>query len=95
MRRRTTRSWLEQQLPHPSAASCGAFLSRPERAVFTEWEVCSEEGKLFRMDRVVVDKGCVTVIDWKTGAEEDQADQHGSRSPTTRVSSRPSTRGGR
>jgi ATP-dependent exoDNAse (exonuclease V) beta subunit len=52
------------------------FSARPERTVFTEWEVCSAEGKLFRMDRVVVDKERITVIDWKTGAEEDQEDQH-------------------
>ncbi len=52
------------------------FTRGPQRAVFTEWELCNEEGKLFRLDRVVVDKERVTVIDWKTGAEEDRVDQH-------------------
>jgi ATP-dependent exoDNAse (exonuclease V) beta subunit len=28
------------------------------------------------MDRVVVDPGCVTVVDWKTGAEGDPAAEH-------------------
>jgi ATP-dependent helicase/nuclease subunit A len=52
------------------------FVRAPGRTVFTEWEVCSAEGTLYRMDRVVVDTDCVTVIDWKTGAEEDQAEEH-------------------
>jgi ATP-dependent exoDNAse (exonuclease V) beta subunit len=52
------------------------FTPKPGRSVFTEWELCNEEGKLFRMDRVVVDKERVTVIDWKTGAEDDQAEDH-------------------
>jgi ATP-dependent exoDNAse (exonuclease V) beta subunit len=52
------------------------FLRVPGRTVFTEWEACSAEGTLFRMDRVVVDQDRVTVIDWKTGAEEEQVDAH-------------------
>jgi len=48
----------------------------PDRAVFVEWEVCDEQGRLFRLDRVVLDKERVTIIDWKTGAEEDQTNQH-------------------
>ena len=52
------------------------FEEVPGRRVFTEWEVCSREGRLFRMDRVVVDPGRVAVIDWKTGAEEEQAERH-------------------
>jgi ATP-dependent helicase/nuclease subunit A len=54
----------------------GLFLRAPERTVRTEWEVCDREGALLRMDRVVIDPGCVTVIDWKTGAEEDRAEEH-------------------
>jgi ATP-dependent exoDNAse (exonuclease V) beta subunit len=50
------------------------FRPLPGRSVFTEWEVCNGEGRLFRMDRVVLDKERVTVVDWKTGAEEAQAD---------------------
>ena len=52
------------------------FSPRSRRAVFTERELCDEEGKLVRMDRVVVDPESVTVVDWKTGAEDDQADEH-------------------
>ncbi len=52
------------------------FSPRAGRAVFTERELCDEEGKLVRMDRVVVDPESVTVVDWKTGAEDDQADEH-------------------
>ena len=70
---------LEADLPEHLAASAAALIRRqplaalfsrqPQRQVFTEWELCNDEGKLFRLDRVVVDKDCVTVIDWKTGAE--------------------------
>ncbi len=35
-----------------------------------EQEFCDEAGRLFRMDRVVVDGDRVTVVDFKTGAEE-------------------------
>ena len=46
------------------------FDAAPGRVVYTEQEFCDETGRLFRMDRVVVDPGSVTVIDFKTGAEE-------------------------
>ena len=52
------------------------FSPRAGRVVFTERELCDEEGKLVRMDRVVVDPQSVTVVDWKTGVEDDQADEH-------------------
>jgi ATP-dependent exoDNAse (exonuclease V) beta subunit len=40
------------------------------RRVLLEQEFCDRAGRLFRMDRVVVDPDRVTVVDWKTGAEE-------------------------
>lgn len=43
------------------------FASEPGRTVLTEQEFCDAEGRLFRMDRVVVDPERVTVIDYKTG----------------------------
>jgi ATP-dependent exoDNAse (exonuclease V) beta subunit len=50
-----------------------AFFARaPGRTVLREQEVCNREGRLFRMDRVVIDPGRVTVIDFKTGIEEPQ-----------------------
>ncbi|MGA2611933.1 MAG: UvrD-helicase domain-containing protein [Spirochaetia bacterium] len=83
---RTARA-MRLDLDQPDLAKAAALLIRkaplaelfspgPERSVFTEWELCDEQGKLFRLDRVVVDRDRVTVIDWKTGEEEDQADGH-------------------
>jgi RecB family exonuclease len=46
------------------------FSAAPGRAVYTEQEFCDATGRLFRMDRVIIDTGTVTVIDFKTGAEE-------------------------
>jgi ATP-dependent exoDNAse (exonuclease V) beta subunit len=46
------------------------FRPRPGRTVLTEQEFCDEEGRLFRMDRVIIDPGRVTVLDFKTGGEE-------------------------
>jgi hypothetical protein len=46
------------------------FKVGPGRIVYTEQEFCDATGRLFRMDRVVVDPGEVTIIDFKTGAEE-------------------------
>lgn len=52
------------------------FTERTGRRVFTERELCDGEGKLFRLDRLVVDSDRVTVIDWKTGAEDEQEGAH-------------------
>ena len=52
------------------------FIRAPQRTVYTEWEVCDPQGTLYRMDRVVMDKESVTVIDWKTGAVADAAEEH-------------------
>ncbi len=46
------------------------FTPAPARRVLREQEFCDETGRLFRMDRVVVDPDLVTVVDFKTGAEE-------------------------
>ena len=45
------------------------FARRTGRITFTEQEFCDAAGRLVRMDRVVLDPQGVTVIDWKTGAE--------------------------
>ncbi len=52
-----------------------AELFRPAegRTVLTERELCDAEGRLFRMDRIVVDPRRVTVVDFKTGAEDPAA----------------------
>jgi ATP-dependent exoDNAse (exonuclease V) beta subunit len=48
----------------------GLFADSPGRMVLREQEFCDQNGRLFRMDRVVVDGDRVTVVDFKTGAEE-------------------------
>ncbi len=55
-------------LAQPELAECFTLL--PGRTILIEQELCDAEGRLFRMDRIVVDPKRVTVIDFKTGAEE-------------------------
>ena len=59
---------LLRMLAQPDLAQC--FAKQPGRMILTEQELCDAEGRLFRMDRIVVEPGHVTVIDFKTGAEE-------------------------
>ncbi|TAN43359.1 MAG: hypothetical protein EPN25_00855 [Nitrospirae bacterium] len=47
------------------------FRDRPGRRIMKEQEFSDETGRLFRMDRVVVDPDKVVVIDYKTGKEPD------------------------
>jgi ATP-dependent exoDNAse (exonuclease V) beta subunit len=47
----------------------GFFRNMAEREIKREQEFSDRKGRLFRMDRVVVDKDTVTVIDYKTGRE--------------------------
>lgn len=46
------------------------FLAREGRSVMVEQEFADSNGQLFRMDRIVVDQDAVTVIDFKTSADE-------------------------
>jgi ATP-dependent helicase/nuclease subunit A len=46
------------------------FAPAPGRRALVEQEFCDSDGRLFRMDRVIVDPDRVTVIDFKTGQEE-------------------------
>ena len=59
---------LVRVLGTPEIADC--FTPRAGRAILTEQELCDSDGRLVRMDRIVVDAGKVTVIDFKTGAED-------------------------
>jgi ATP-dependent helicase/nuclease subunit A len=43
------------------------FIQRPGRKILREQEFVDEEGRLSRMDRLVLDRDRVVVIDWKTG----------------------------
>lgn len=54
------------------------FEQQPGRKIMNEQEFSDASGRLFRMDRVVVDADKVTVIDYKTGADvsaEDKTDK--------------------
>jgi ATP-dependent exoDNAse (exonuclease V) beta subunit len=42
--------------------------------VLTEQDVVDAEGRLFRMDRILVDPHEVTVLDYKTGGDSDAYD---------------------
>jgi alpha-D-ribose 1-methylphosphonate 5-triphosphate diphosphatase PhnM len=59
---------LVRLLSVPDLEEC--FAPRPGRTILTEQELCDSSGKLARVDRLVVDPGHVTVIDFKTGAED-------------------------
>ena len=52
-----------------SAEAAPLFAAAPGREVLIEAEFIDKSGSLFRMDRVLVDKDAVTVIDFKTGQE--------------------------
>jgi hypothetical protein len=45
------------------------FYRLPNREVNIEWEVVDRYGRLFRMDRVVIDPDQVTIMEYKTGDE--------------------------
>ncbi|HEY4613311.1 MAG TPA: PD-(D/E)XK nuclease family protein, partial [Bacteroidota bacterium] len=45
------------------------FASQKDRTVLNEQEVVDRTGALHRIDRLVVDAGTVTVLDYKTGEE--------------------------
>jgi ATP-dependent exoDNAse (exonuclease V) beta subunit len=48
------------------------FFARVEsRKIMNEQEFVNPDGRLFRMDRIVVDTDAVTVIDFKTGDDKD------------------------
>lgn len=49
----------------------GPFEHQEGRRVLREFDFCDASGRVFRMDRVVLDGDVVTVIDFKTGSERD------------------------
>jgi hypothetical protein len=55
----------------PDMSDC--FIPRSGRTILTEQELCDSDGKLVRMDRVIVDQEKLTVIEYKTGAEDPAA----------------------
>jgi ATP-dependent exoDNAse (exonuclease V) beta subunit len=52
------------------------FFQKPDRKVWNEQELVDEGGRLFRIDRLVVDPKETTVIDYKTGGQEDAEEYH-------------------
>ncbi len=52
------------------------FKERPERIVKNEMEIVSNSGRLFRIDRVVIDANEAAVLEYKTGQDKDRMDEH-------------------
>jgi len=52
------------------------FRQRQGRVIMREQEFSDAEGRLFRMDRVIVDPDKITVIDYKTGREKVAAEKY-------------------
>ncbi len=52
------------------------FTKAPGRLIRKEQEYSDSFGRLFRMDRVVIDSDSVTVIDYKTGKDKEALDQY-------------------
>ncbi len=48
------------------------FLNRGMKKIFNEMEVIDKEGIIHRIDRVVIDKDSVTVIEYKTGSQQQE-----------------------
>ncbi len=54
----------------------GWYERRPGRVVMKEQELADSQGRLFRVDRVIVDPEVVTVIEYKTGRAEVDEEKH-------------------
>jgi hypothetical protein len=54
----------------------GYFRETPNREVRNEQEYVDGSGRLFRMDRVIIDPDSVTVIDYKTGKDGEAREKH-------------------
>ncbi|MCL4474618.1 MAG: UvrD-helicase domain-containing protein [Nitrospirae bacterium] len=52
------------------------FREAPGREIRKEQEYADGSGRLFRMDRVVIDPDCVTVVDFKTGKKRDALEKY-------------------
>jgi ATP-dependent exoDNAse (exonuclease V) beta subunit len=54
----------------------GCYERRPDRVVMKEQELADSQGRLFRVDRVIVDPDVVTVIEYKTGKAGVDEERH-------------------
>jgi ATP-dependent helicase/nuclease subunit A len=52
------------------------FKQQPHRKVMREQEFSDGEGRLYRMDRVVIDADKITVMDFKTGPDKDAEEKY-------------------
>ena len=52
------------------------FTAAPGRLIRKEQEYSDKAGRLFRMDRVIIDNDGVTVIDYKTGKDRESPDKY-------------------
>jgi ATP-dependent exoDNAse (exonuclease V) beta subunit len=52
------------------------FRQKDGREIRREQEFSDGEGRLFRMDRVIIDRDKITVIDYKTGGERDSEEKY-------------------
>ncbi len=52
------------------------FKRRPGRKVMREQEFSDGEGRLYRMDRVVIDADKITVMDFKTGSDKEAEEKY-------------------
>jgi len=57
----------------------GYFRAAPGREVKKEQEYADGSGRLFRMDRVIIDPAGITVIDYKTGKDKRALEEHRSQ----------------
>jgi ATP-dependent helicase/nuclease subunit A len=87
--RAARRAAAESRLPEPDPELTSAlarmikgpqllpyFTQKPDRRILTEQELCDRDGRLLRADRVVVDPGLITVLDFKTGAAAEHEQAH-------------------
>ncbi|MCX8031683.1 MAG: PD-(D/E)XK nuclease family protein [Thermodesulfovibrionales bacterium] len=52
------------------------FIEKPNRTIKNEMEVVSSSGRLFRMDRVIIDPERVAIIEYKTGSDRKAQEKH-------------------
>ncbi|MBI5848847.1 MAG: UvrD-helicase domain-containing protein [Nitrospirae bacterium] len=52
------------------------FSPMPGRKVMNEQEIVDADGGLFRIDRLVVDDDCITIVDFKTGSDIGSEERH-------------------
>jgi ATP-dependent exoDNAse (exonuclease V) beta subunit len=45
------------------------FARKPGRRVFNEYELCTHDGRVRRVDRLIADAGSLTIVDFKSGSD--------------------------